>query len=368
MIRLRTASAAAMLLWLTQLSPSGYAGAQVPTQTLGCSVTNWTGIQQGLDTLFLWSCARHDQCYRTCNDPNGPYLQWGYKAVCDGAFLVDMIGACTVWSAVLDFPLAGWDNEQDFTNDCENVAYSFYVGVSVGGHNAFLGQQAPRCNQWAYGPPDSEFWDLCDCFCGGGGSTPIGGCILPPGCPGPGCPMTPILIDLQGNGLKLSGPNPPISFDFDADGIQDHTSWTRPQTKDGFLVIDRDRNGRIDTGKEMFGNMTAMLLDASTPENGFHPLAELDDPLLGGNNDGLISASDQAFSLLRVWIDKNRDTTSQSEELLTMTEAGVESISLGYRLNEHVDQWGNQFSWEADVVLVDGKSSLATDVVFARQD
>ena len=94
----------------------------------------------------------------------------------------------------------------------------------------------------------------------------------------------------------------------------------------GFLALDRDGDGRIDHPGELFGQT---VLGRRRPEgsaNSFADLAAFDRPEHGGNGDGIISAADAVFARLRLWVDRNHDGVSQPGELLTLAQAGIESI------------------------------------------
>ena len=151
---------------------------------------------------------------------------------------------------------------------------------------------------------------------------------------------SPILIDLENDGVHLTGLDDPVWFDITADGRLDLISWTG--RSEGLLALDRNGNGKIDDGSELFGNATR-LANGTRATNGYQALAELDSPIFGGNGDGHIDSADAAFSSLRLWVDRNHDGISQPEELLTLTQAGVERIGLEYRWSPRTDRYGNQF-------------------------
>jgi hypothetical protein len=115
-------------------------------------------------------------------------------------------------------------------------------------------------------------------------------------------PRDPIILDLDGDGLETVGVASNIYFDFDADGVLTRTGWVNKD--DALLVWDRNGNGRIDTGAELFGDFTPLPNGTLAP-NGFAALAALDS-----NGDGVIDASDPAFAELKLWRDTSQDGVS----------------------------------------------------------
>jgi hypothetical protein len=170
--------------------------------------------------------------------------------------------------------------------------------------------------------------------------------------------MSPLILDLDGlNGVETLGKPAGIHFDHDGNKFAEQTGWVGQN--DGMLVWDKNGNGQIDNGAELFGNNT-VLKNGSKADNGFTALADLDS-----NKDGKVDANDAAASQLRVFKDANSNGVVDDGELLTLAQAGVKSLNTGYTTQAVTDANGNQHLQAGSFTTTSGQNRAMDDVWFA---
>ncbi|AEE13729.1 hypothetical protein Thena_0077 [Thermodesulfobium narugense DSM 14796] len=156
----------------------------------------------------------------------------------------------------------------------------------------------------------------------------------------------PLVIDLSGKGIRLTDINSSKAmFDLTGSGFANKVGWIT--NDEGFLVLDKNNNGKVDDISEMFGNSST---------SGFQSLSAYD-----ANKDGKIDSSNPIFKDLKVWQDTNNDGITEPGELKSLSELGIKSISLNAQ-RTNITQNGNQITQIASVEKEDGTTLQAADV------
>jgi hypothetical protein len=168
----------------------------------------------------------------------------------------------------------------------------------------------------------------------------------------------PLALDLDGDGIETTAQDGwnSVLFDHNNDNIKTATGWLSGD--DGFLVLDKNSNGTIDNGNELFGDNTK-LSNGLNASDGFAALADLDS-----NQDGMMDANDAVFADLRVWQDLNQDGISQANELKTLDELGITSLSTtGAAFGQ--TQNGNIISLSSSYTNSDGTATQTANLLLS---
>jgi Ca2+-binding RTX toxin-like protein len=157
----------------------------------------------------------------------------------------------------------------------------------------------------------------------------------------------PLAIDMNGDGkISTVRIQQGVHFDLDSNGFAESTAWVGPQ--DGILVLDKNNNGIIDDGTELFGPTPI----AGSFVNGFEALRGLDS-----NDDGYIDSLDSMYKDLEVWVDSNSDGRSDANELVGLGLAGIKSISLRYNTDGRTDE-NSVIHGQVGEILKNGSSAV----------
>lgn len=157
--------------------------------------------------------------------------------------------------------------------------------------------------------------------------------------------IDPVLIDLNGDGIKTTSVDKGAYFDHENDGFEELSAWV--DDNDGILVIDKNNNKKIDGGNEIFGD-NYIKEDGTKATSGFDALSDLDS-----NNDGKIDSNDEKFNDIKIL---KGDGT-----FLTLEEAGVASIGLDSVTSNTTDENGNTIISQGTYTKTDGTTGTIGD-------
>lgn len=262
---------------------------------------------------------------------------WNYGNVCQhiNFYMYPHFG----WAeAQANYGVVGWGlftgKSKNYLIRRENVSYAgYYLRQWDGTTYRDFGQPPPPPP-----PPDGEPCQMDpetgNLTCEGGGNSPI---ILNIG-----------KEHKKFTSYKISSPEDGVFFDLNADGTPERLGWPEKNSELAFLALDRNGNGVIDDGTELFGNFTVQ-----GRTNGFSAL----QILVNSNGDGSIDAQDPGFANLLLWVDDNRNGLSEPEEL-SAASTRVVGIGLGYFEMPYVDKNGNEFRFEGGVVMTEDAGKI----------
>jgi hypothetical protein len=289
------------------IGPRGFDYDQVVVKT-PCQAAGTTGTDSEGGSFF------------TAQEGSGTYSTGGmncttptFNGSCPPGFFPNNFGMCCSSDARLECQAFGWF----FNGQDDGSCHSPYEVCLDAQYECFAGQE----------------WNIFSCRC-----------------QYPWEPSSPILVDVAGDGFKLTSFSEGVKFDLNENYSKEQLSWTVSGSDDAWLVLDRNNNGTIDSGGELFGNFTLqpnMVLGGNN--NGFLALAEYDKPSNRGNEDGLITEADAIFGSLRLWQDVNHNGVSEPSELGTLQSAGVDILELEHKTSKYIDQYGNEFRYRAKV-------------------
>ncbi|MBR7059989.1 MAG: hypothetical protein IKI22_05250, partial [Neisseriaceae bacterium] len=198
-------------------------------------------------------------------------------------------------------------------------------------------------------------------------------------------------MDLDGDGIELLKANGwnGVQFDYNCDGIKSSTGWVK--SDDGLLVWDRNGDGIINNGSEIFGEdmfpqnklITPNISNTSSgnasnssssgsmsvsgaPSNaqtiiendGFYAISQLDS-----NQDGIIDTNDKNFNQIKVWRDLNENGISEDGELFSLNQLNITSINLNTG-NTKNNTAGNSIGKSSTYTKTDGSNSKIADINF----
>jgi hypothetical protein len=140
--------------------------------------------------------------------------------------------------------------------------------------------------------------------------------------------MVCLVVDLEGDGLRLGDRNVTVPFDVDGDGLRERVQWTVEEQREGFLWLDANKDDAMQPD-ELVGRRLATP-DGPSRQAGWRALADLDLESAGGDGDGQLTAADRAWSDLRLWIDYNHDGDADRAELYKLEDWRIESFALDF--------------------------------------
>lgn len=170
--------------------------------------------------------------------------------------------------------------------------------------------------------------------------------------------VDPFALDLDGDGIEITSIADGVYFDIDKSSFKEKTAWIKGD--DGLLALDRNSNGIIDDGGELFGDQT-LLQNGILAKNAFEAIEEFDL-----NKDKVIDRNDEIFNSLRVWRDIDSDGITDDGELFTLNNLAVKSIGLDSKTIGKDDGKGNIISRGSTFEREDGTIGTTSELLLGR--
>lgn len=160
----------------------------------------------------------------------------------------------------------------------------------------------------------------------------------------------PLVLDLNDNNV-FDTTTPEDGHLFDLRGTGEPIQAATATNGDALLALDRNRNGQIDSGKELFG-------DQNGAADGFSELAQLD-----ANGDGRVDSEDPIFNRLLAFEDRNRNGRSEPGELKPLIDVGVKSLNLDATESSEKSN-GNSVVADSTFERTDGTTGRLGELLF----
>ncbi len=232
--------------------------------------------------------------------------------------------------------------------ECSGAQRFDYELGALAAHNAWVGDD----RNWSYEQRRAD----APVDCG-----PENTNCSPPPDDDPTCTGSPLVMSLDETPVTFSSVAEGVDFDLLGTGHKVRTGWV---THGALLVLDRNFNGRIDSGRELFGEGT-LFAKGGLPADGFAALAEYDRRDLGGNDNGALDVGDAVFPRLELWVDANKNGESEPGELTTLIEHGITTIGLvATKAKAPLAASGHVVALESDVAWANGRTGQVYDVWF----
>jgi hypothetical protein len=179
--------------------------------------------------------------------------------------------------------------------------------------------------------------------------------------------QSPLVLDLNGDGIHTTGIESTVAFDIDGNGTRDNVGWTDPTTEEGFLFLDLNRNHLVDGGHELFG-VGMVMPDGRKAPDGFEALRVHDGSAFGGNADQEITKRDAIWERLRIWVDRNHDGVSQAGEIGPIQAFGVVAIQLAFVIYDEIESNGNRRQFRSTYTKRTTRNGRSNRNQFAIED